>query len=72
MIFVADTDEYEIVKILDEFKDRLAKKDFYVAVGIECRSRDGLDMSNLIIKAESKMYKDKNRFYEERKIRMRS
>ena len=72
VIFVADTDEYEIVKMLDEFKDRLAEKDFYVAVGIECRSREGLDMSNLIIKAESKMYKDKNRFYEERKIRMRS
>ena len=72
VVFVADTDEYDIVKMIDDLRDRLEAKGFYVAVGLECRDKDVLNMSHLIINAEAKMFKDKNKFYEDRKRRSRS
>ncbi len=72
VVFVADTDEYDIVKMVDELKDRLEPKGFYVAYGVECRDKEALDMNSLIINAESKMFKDKHRFYEDRKRKSRS
>ena len=48
---------------LSEMKKCIAEKGYHAAIGYEfCDTKD-VNMNNLIVVAESKMYKDKSEYY---------
>lgn len=61
--FVLDADEEDIKKMIAALLRRVSERSYHIAVGYEYQTVENVDMNQLIIQAESKMYKDKSEYY---------
>ena len=61
--FVTDTEEDYIIHKLEGFTARVKAEHYHVAIGYEIQSVEELNMTDLIVAAESKMYQDKSEYY---------
>lgn len=62
--FVPDSTANEINAHVQELKYNVEKRRYHIAVGVEKQSIDVLDMDRLIKKAEMRMYKNKEEYYQ--------
>lgn len=61
--FVTDRSLSEVEAKLSEMKERIAEKSYHAAIGYEFCDTKNVNMNDLIVVAESKMYKDKSEYY---------
>lgn len=61
--FGVDKDEELMSKMVVRLKQAVESAGYHVAVGMEHRSMDNLEIGKLISQAEQKMYRDKNEYY---------
>ena len=61
--FVLDDSEESIKARIDEMNEQVREKGYHMAVGYEYCTSKNEDINRFIIKAESKMYKDKSDYY---------
>lgn len=69
--FVLDDSEENITSKIDEMNAQVKEKGYHAAVGYEYFNSKDVDINKLIVKAESKMYKDKSEYYKEHDRRAR-
>ena len=61
--FTPDTELEEIEKKLSELKEKIAVAGYHAAIGYEFSDIKNVNMNDLIVTAESNMYKDKSDYY---------
>ncbi len=61
--FCLDTPLDTIEKRIEEMRSQITEQGYHVAVGFEFSSKKNTNINDLIVLAESKMYKDKSEYY---------
>lgn len=61
--FVLELSEEEVNSRIAEMNAQITERGYHAAVGYEYHSGKNVDINNLIVQAESKMYKDKAEYY---------
>ncbi len=61
--FAPDMDEKQIAEKLEVLNAHVREKHYHIAVGYEVQEVEKIDMNQLIVQAESKMYRDKSEYY---------
>lgn len=69
--FVLDDTEQDIGNRIEEMKAQIKEQGYHAAIGCEYYASKDVDINKLIVKAESKMYKDKSDYYKEHDRRSR-
>ena len=62
--FVPDSTANDINARVQELKQKVEQRNYHIAVGVEKQAIDILDMERLIKKAEMRMYKNKEEYYQ--------
>ncbi|MGN1416339.1 MAG: GGDEF domain-containing protein [Oscillospiraceae bacterium] len=69
--FVRDGEHEQIGRMISEINDEMAEHGYHVSIGV-CRCEKPIDTDSLIKSAESIMYDEKKRYYEQKGEDMRS
>ena len=69
--FALDTSEEEIQKKIEAMRESITEHGYHAAIGYDYSEKKDIDISKLIVSAESKMYKDKAEYYKVRDRRQR-
>lgn len=69
--FSADTELDEIERRVAEMKAQISERGYHTAIGYEFVDARSINMKELIVMAESKMYKDKSEYYKQHDRRTR-
>jgi diguanylate cyclase (GGDEF)-like protein len=70
--FAIDGDEEAVERKVRELVSQVEEKGYHTAVGYEVMNHSELDVNQLIVQAESKMYKDKSEYYKNHDRRART
>ncbi len=71
VVFALDIPEEEIIGKIAVLKKRIYAQNYHAAIGYQYFEGKGLDVNDLIMKAESKMYKNKAEYYNKHNRRSR-
>lgn len=69
--FAVDIPQEEVDEKISQMKERISEKGYHAAVGYEFSESRSVNMNNIIVVAESKMYKDKSDYYKQHDRRSR-
>ena len=61
--FALDTEKELIEEKINIMKEQIAEQGYHAAIGFDYIDKKDVDINNLIVSAESKMYKDKSDYY---------
>ena len=70
--FAVDSTEEEVSRKVRALCGAIKQMGYHAAVGYECSEIPEIDMNSLIVKAESRMYRDKSDYYSKNDRRART